>query len=245
MSVRRGLYQLLDASTMNFQSAMRELGILLAFIVLFPLAFLFFLGQIVAPAERLQVLVGSVMMEMALLNVNVVAQSIAHDKDSKLYDLYVTLPMSPIVYVAANALSFLPFSLASAGLTLAVGAVWFGLSGIAVAPLVLALLLIWASTLGIGFLIAVYGTSPRQINTNAQFVGIVMTFFAPVFYPVTALPLALRYLAYAWPLTWGAILLQDILHGTMGGVPVAVGVLGAFAVLWAALIALGLRWRDS
>lgn len=245
MSVRRGALQLYDATVMYLRSSMRELGILVAFIILFPLAFLFFLGQIVAPAERLQVLVGSIMMEMALLNVNAIAQGIAQDKDTKLYDLYVTLPMSPIVYVGAIALSFLPFSLISAGITLVVGSVWFGLSGVALVPLVLALLLIWASTLGIGFLIAVYGSSPRQINTNAQFVGIVMTFFAPVFYPVTALPRALQYLAYAWPLTWGAILLQDILHGAMGGVPVAVGVLGAFATVWAALIAFGLRWRSD
>ncbi|HEV2317780.1 MAG TPA: ABC transporter permease [Thermoplasmata archaeon] len=244
MSLMRTVRQTVDATLMAYRSASRDLGLLLAFIILFPIGFLFFLGQIVAPAQRPHVLVGSIMMEMALLNINVIAQSIGQDKESKLYDLWVSLPMSPVVYVTSLALSFLPFSLLSAGITLAVGAVWFGIGAFSIGVLLAALLLVWASTLGIGFLVGVYGTSPRQINTSAQFVGIVMTFFAPVFYPVTALPVALQYLAYAWPLTWGAILLQAILTGSATGVLAAGGVLAVFAVAWVVLIGIGLRWRQ-
>ena len=245
MSVVAVARQTVIALQMNYRGLVRELGLLLVFVVVFPLGFLFFLGQIAAPGARVQILVGSIMMEAALLNINVVAQGIGSDKQTKLYDLYVSLPISPIAYVLALALSMLPATLLSAGLTLAAGELWFGLPAFSTPLLPLGLLLVWASTLGIGFLIAVYGTTPRQISTNAQFVGLVMTFLAPVFYPITVLPRALQYVAYAWPLTWGAILLAAILHGNLGGTLQAAGVLGLFAVAWGVLISLGLRWRST
>lgn len=235
--------QLLDCLVMSWRSTLRELGIIIGFVIIFPLGFLFFLGHIAAPALRVQVLVGSIMMEMALLNINVVAQGIGNDKDRKLYDLYVSLPMSPLAYVLSIALSLLPFNLGSAAITLVVGELWFGLPPFSVPALLAGLLLVWASTLGIGFLIAVYGSSPRQINTNAQLVGIIMTFLAPVFYPISVLPPVLQYLAYAWPVTWGAILLQEIIHSNADAALQASAVLAFFAALWAVMIGVGLRWR--
>jgi ABC-2 type transport system permease protein len=237
--------QIVAATVMAYRQTIRELGLLLTFVVVFPLGFLFFLSAIVRTALLAQVVVGSLMMEMALLNVNVLAQSIGSDKQSKVYDLWVSLPMSPAVYVVPLALSMLPFSLVSAGVTLGVGLVAFHLpiSAASVPAIFAGFLLVWASTLGIGFLIGVYGTSPRQINGVAQFVGIVMTFFAPVFYPVTILPVYLQYAAYAWPLTWGTVLLTGLVAGPGSNVAIASVVLAGFTGLWFVLISRGLRWR--
>jgi ABC-2 type transport system permease protein len=238
--------QVVDATIMAYRSTFRELGVILAFVVLFPIGFLFFLGLIVRPQLQTQVLVGSMMMEMALLNVNVLAQTIGNDKRSKLWDLWVSLPARPTVYVVSNALTLLPFSLLATVVTLGLGAVYFG---IALSPLVLvflvpAFLVIWASTLGIGFLIGVYGGAPRRINTIAQFVGIVMTFFAPIFYPLSALPTVLQYVAGLWPLTWGELLLVDLIRGAVGEAVIAATILGGFTVVWFVLIGAGLRWRE-
>ncbi|MCI4321869.1 MAG: ABC transporter permease [Thermoplasmata archaeon] len=234
------------ALQMVFRTTMREIGLILAFVVLFPLAFLFFLGAIVQPGLRTQVVVGAVMMETALLNVNVLAQSMGADKESKQYDLWVSLPVSPIVYVTALAVSLLPFSLLSAVLTIGVGVLAFGVTiPLAVVPvLFLGFLLVWASTLGIGFAIGVFGRTPRQINQVAQFVGIVMTFFAPVFYPVSFLPLPLRAIAYAWPITWGTVLLTGLLSSNATSVLEATVVLTAFAVASLVFIGRGIRWRE-
>jgi ABC-2 type transport system permease protein len=240
------VHQILDATVMAYRATFRELGIILAFVVLFPVGFLFFLGVIVRPDLRAQVLVGSMMMEMALLNVNVLAQTIGNDKHSKLWDLWVSLPARPTVYVVSNALTLLPFSLLASAVTLGLGAVYFGipLSVTLIALILPAFLIVWASTLGIGFLIGVYGGPPRRINTVAQFVGIVMTFFAPIFYPLSALPTALQYVAAVWPLTWGELLLVDLIHGAASGAAVAAAVLGGFTALWFVLIGVGLRWRE-
>jgi ABC-2 type transport system permease protein len=245
MTVAVTFRQLIDATALQYRASSRELGIILAFVILFPLGFLFFLSVIVQPALRPQVLVGSIMMEMALLNVNVVAQTIGSDKQSKIYDLWVSLPINPVVYVLANSLSVLPYSLLSAAVTLAIGVAFFGIVlSVPLLLLVAALLLIWASTLGVGFLIGVYGSSPRQINTVAQFVGIVMTFFAPIFYPLSALPLVLQYVSYAWPLTWGALLLHALVVADLSGAALDAVVLAGFTGLWAGLVAVGLRWRQ-
>ena len=243
--MKRTLYQVADATRMQYRQMIRELGLLLGFVILFPLGFLFFLGVLARSALLVQVVVGSVMMETALLNVNVLAQTIGNDKESKLYDLWVSLPVSPVVYVVSNALGLLPFSLLSAFVTLGVGDLYFhlGISWSIVPVLLLAFLLVWASTLGIGFLIGVYGRSPRQINSLAQFVGILMSFFAPIFYPVGLLPAPLQYLADAWPMTWGAGLLSDLLRNDLHGAGVASAVLAGFSLLWLGVIGYGLRWR--
>jgi ABC-2 type transport system permease protein len=244
--VKRTLYQIVDATAMQYRQTFRELGLLLAFVVLFPLGFLFFLGLLARTGLLVQVVVGAVMMETALLNVNVLAQTIGNDKDHKLYDLWVSLPVSPVVYVVSNALGLLPFSLLSAFLTLGVGDLYFhlGIPLSLVPVLLLAFLLVWASTLGIGFLIGVYGRSPRQINSVAQFVGILMSFFAPIFYAVSLLPVPLQYVADAWPLTWGAGLLADLLHSDFGAAATASAVLVGFSALWLGVIGYGLRWRS-
>jgi ABC-2 type transport system permease protein len=240
------LRQIGVATSMSLRATFRELGAILGFVVLFPLAFLFFLGAIVQSDLRTQVVVGAIMMEMALLNVNVVGQSIGADKESKLYDLWVSLPASPVVYVTSIALSLLPFSLLSAVLTLTVGAIAFGVTiPLALVPwLLLGFLLVWASTLGIGFAIGVFGRTPRQINQIAQFVGIVMTFFAPVFYPVTFLPVPVRVIAYLWPITWGTVLLTGLLASNATTVLEATAVLGGFALGSVVLISRGIRWRQ-
>jgi ABC-2 type transport system permease protein len=225
----------------------RELGIILGFTILLPIGILFFLNVLVAPAMHTQVLVGVIMLEMALLNINALAQSIGFEKQTKMLDLWVSLPVSPVVYVLGNALSLLPFTLLSAAVTLTVAVVGFGfVLPLAILPLlVVGMLLIWASTLGIGFLIGVYGRTPRQINMWAQIIGVLLSFFAPVFYPLSVLPVPLQVVASAWPLTWGASFLLGILHSNAHAVLVGGGVLVGFVALWFVLIAYGLRWRQK
>jgi ABC-2 type transport system permease protein len=247
MSLARSLRQIATATLMLLKEATRELGLVLGFSILFPIGILFFLDVQVPATDRVQVLVGTIMMEMSLLNVNALAQSMGQDKDTKIFDLWVSLPVSPVVYTVSTALSFLPFSLASAFVTLIVASTAFGISlPLTLIPLLIAgLLLVWLSTLGIGFLIGAYGRTPRQINTYAQLVGILLTFFAPVFYPVTFLPPELQVVAYLWPLTWGSVFLVGILNGVELTVLRAGAVLAGFVVFWFILIARGVRWRQA
>jgi ABC-2 type transport system permease protein len=241
------LRQTLIATRMLLVEGNRQVGFLLGFTVLFPIGILFFLNVLVAPDLRSQVLVGVIMMEMALLNINSLAQSIGQDKQSKLFDLWVSFPMSPVVYVLSIAFALLPYSLLSAFVTLGVAIAAFGivLPWSLIPLLVVGLVVVWASTLGIGFLIGVYGRSPRQINLWAQLIGILLTFFAPVFYPLSILPTPLQVLAAAWPLTWGAQFLLGILHQATSTVIESGTVLGGFIVLWFVLIGTGLRWRQK
>ncbi len=185
-------------------------------------------------------------MEIALVNINVLAQSFAQDKPSHFFELWVSFPLSPIVYVLGTALPWLPISLLTAGVTLAAGILLFGIH-LTISPviLVLSLVLVWSSTTGIGYLVAVYGRTPGQVNQLAQFVGVMMTFFAPIYYPVTALPLFAQYIAYARPLSWGAILLKAIFLSQTATATLANGVLSLYTVVGFALIAGGLDWRQK
>ncbi|MCI4372816.1 MAG: ABC transporter permease, partial [Thermoplasmata archaeon] len=193
-----------------------------------------------------QVLVGTIMMETALLNINGLAQSLGNDKATRMFDLWVSMPVSPVVYALSNALSLLPFTLASALITLGVAVGGFGVTiSWAIFPLLVGgFVLVWASTLGIGYVVGVYGGTPRQINSTAQIVGVILTFFAPIFYPVSVLPVPLQAVAYLWPLTWGSEFLVALVHGAGGTALLSGSVLIAYVVGWIVLISSGLRWRQ-
>lgn len=246
MSFARGVVQVITATRMLLVESTRELGLLLGFTIVFPIGILFFLNLLAPPTMRVHLLVGTIMMEMALLNINALAQSMGRDKDTKIFDLWVSLPVSPVVYTMSTALSYLPFSLASALVVLAVAVgLGVGLSWSILPFLLAGLLLVWLSTLGIGFLIGAYGRTPRQINSYAQLVGILLTFFAPVFYPVSVLPPVIQAVAYAWPLTWGSTFLVGILDGSARTVFESGVVLAGFVGLWFLLIGYGVRWRQT
>lgn len=247
MSVREGFRQVAVATRMLLLESSRELGLVLGFSVIFPVGILFFLNVLAAPDLRVQALVGTIMLDMALLNVNALAQTMGQDKARKEFDLWVSLPVRPAVYTAAVALSYLPYSLAAAAVTLGVGIAGFHIPvpTSTIPTLFAGFFLVWASTLGIGFLIGALGRTPRQINSYAQLIGILLTFFAPVFYPVTVLPVPLQWVAYAWPLTWGSRYLTAVVVGNPGVALEAAAVLAGYVVLWSTLIALGLRWRQT
>lgn len=247
MTVSSTFRALVTATRMALVESFRDIGGVLAFTILFPVGILFFLNELVVPGLRVQVLVGVIMLEMGLLNINALAQSMGGDKQTKIFDLWVSLPISPLVYTLSNALALLPYSVLSAVVTLGVAISVFGIAlSWATLPLLLGgLVLVWASTLGVGFVIGAYGRSPRQINMWAQLIGILLTFFAPVFYPLSVLPVPLQYLAAAWPLTWGTEFLNGILHGTATTVVGAGAVLAGFVLVWFALIGLGVRWRSK
>ncbi|MCI4365314.1 MAG: ABC transporter permease [Thermoplasmata archaeon] len=246
MSVYQTLRRLGIATHMLLVETLRELGIVLGFTIIFPIGILFFLNQLIPPDLRVQVLVGTIMMETALLNINGLAQSLGNDKATRVFDLWVSLPVSPVVYALSNALVLLPFTVLSALITLGVAVVAFHVAiSFAVFPLLVGgFVLVWASTLGIGYLVGVYGGTPRQINSTAQIVGIILTFFAPIFYPVSVLPLPLQVVAFAWPLTWGSEFLVAVVHGAGGTALLSGGVLLAYVITWLVLIGSGVRWRQ-
>ena len=130
------LRQLAVATRMLLVESTRELGLILGFTIIFPIGILFFLNQLVVPDLRVQVLVGTIMMETALLNINALAQSLGNDKSTRMFDLWVSLPINPIAYALSNALSYLPYTLASALLTLGVAVLAFHVSiAVSVFPL--------------------------------------------------------------------------------------------------------------
>jgi ABC-2 type transport system permease protein len=247
VNVRRSLTRFARATQMLFTETTRELAIVMGFTIIFPVGILFFLNHLVVPQLRTQVLIGTIMMETALLNINALAQTIGNDKQTHMLDLWVSLPISPVVYALSNAVVLLPFTLLSAVITMGVAVGFFGLAIPAHAVLLLVggFVLVWGSTLGVGYLIGVYGGTPRQINSNAQLIGIILTFFAPVFYPVTVLPPVLRAVAYAWPLTWGTQFLVAIVNGPSSTAAISGVVLVGYVGAWLLLIGLGPRWRQA
>ncbi len=76
-----------------------------------------------------------------------------------------------------------------------------------------AVVLIAVTSTFLGLLIAVSVTEVFEAQTFSNFFRFPMLFLCGLFFPIERLPLILRPLSYALPLTYGV----DVLHGSFGG----------------------------
>jgi ABC-2 type transport system permease protein len=113
------------------------------------------------------------------------------------------------------------------------------LSGVAWSLVIPAIILIAIVSTFLGLLIAVSVSQVFEAQTFSNFFRFPMMFLCGLFVPIMSLPVFIRPLSYALPLTYGV----DILHGAVHGgniMPLALDfpVLGAFCL---GLFALSLR----
>lgn len=107
------------------------------------------------------------------------------------------------------------------------------------APLVLLPLVIL--TLGLAWILASLGVFLRDVGQTIGIITTVMMFLAPVFYPVTAVPAALRYWIMANPLTFIIEQAREVL--IWGHTPDWAG-LGLYTLLAVAIAWIGYAWFE-
>jgi lipopolysaccharide transport system permease protein len=89
-------------------------------------------------------------------------------------------------------------------------------------------------TLGVAWMLASLGVFLRDLGQTTSIITMIMLFFSPIFYPVKALPVALRPWIMANPLTFIIEQAREVL--IWGHLPDWVG-LGIYS-----LVALGVAW---
>ena len=113
------------------------------------------------------------------------------------------------------------------------------LSGVDWLALIPAVVLIAISSTFLGLFIAVSVSEVFEAQTFSNFFRFPMLFLCGLFFPIEQLPIWLRPLSYALPLTYGA----DVLHASIrraGRMPLSAD-LGLLAVFCAVLFAVSLR----
>ncbi|HEX9677244.1 ABC transporter permease [Nitrososphaera sp.] len=165
----------------------------------------------------------------------------------KIQDIFVASPVSPLTYMMGLALSELLFGL-PALTVLAILVVYFGGSLLTIPLLLVTILLLWGSMSAMGFFISSHMLHMRNATQVISFVNVILAVLPPVFYSVSTLPDALRYLSYAVPTTHASIMFQQ----TMGLATPADWSLGfgfavqiAYLVGFVALAKTKAIWRET
>jgi ABC-2 type transport system permease protein len=224
-------------------------------VFLTPFSFLFFLFIIGASvhSDLFQYgIVGGVLFT-ALFTGNGMLNDCAYLRlERQLQQVFVASPVSSVAYVLGMALSELAFSLPALALFFAILALVHPVGALALATLVAIVLLTWLLASTLGFLISTLFRQLREIWPIGNVIFSTLSILPPLFYPIAALPLGVRWVAFLAPSTFAGQL-ADWSVG-LGGTPIAPAWLGDPAVQVAGLVgstalfglaaALLARWRE-
>ena len=247
MTGRNRVRAFLTLTYMNGLIPIRRQPLYLVNLLASPLAFLFFI-YIASGGKLLPYAIGGGMLQTVLSIGTSLQADLSHYRhDMKLQDVVVASPVEAWVYVSGMAFSEFVYSIPG----MAVFAVlWAGTAGatlVGAATLVAVLLLVWAFASALGFTLATYFSDVRETFAFSPLISLGLTVLPPVYYPVSALPVAFRPLAYLSPTTYAA----DLLHGVVGlGAPSITtqlfdwAVLIGFTVGLLALASAKARWRE-
>lgn len=162
---------------------------------------------------------------------SMLAVTVTFEKRGRSFDRLLLAPIPFVLLMTAKISGAILFGAVNAFVPLAIAAFLTDLSGVAWVVLVPAVLLIAVSSTLLGLLIAVSVSEVFEAQTFSNFFRFPMLFLCGLFVPVAALPVWLRPLSYALPLTYGV----DALHGSILGdwslpAPVSFGLLVAYCV---------------
>lgn len=212
-----------------------------------PFSFLFVL-LVVSGGEQIELaLAGTLIMAFGSSGIWV-GMDIAENKiEYRMQDVFVSSPVSPLVYLTGLALAqllvaLLPLSII-AGLV-----IHFSGSLLNVPMLAATVVLIFGTMSAIGFFVASRISMLRTVNDTIVALMIVLGMLPPVYYSVQVLPAGLQYLAYTIPTTHASLILQHMM-----GLPVPGGwspglsfaVMAAYMAGFLALAMSKAGWREK
>jgi ABC-2 type transport system permease protein len=209
--------------------------------LIFPLAWtgMFFIKSGRGLGSIPDLLPGVVAISILFGTTSLLAVTVTFEKKNRSFERLLLAPIPLELLMLAKTGGAILFGAANAFVPVVIGAFLFDLSQVAWGAFVPAVLLISVASTFLGLFIAVAVTEVFEAQTFSNFFRFPMIFLCGLFFPVEKLPVFLKPLSYALPLTYGT----DVLHGAVHGgnaMPFSLDlmILGAFCV---GLFALSLR----
>ncbi|MEJ2723163.1 MAG: ABC transporter permease [Deltaproteobacteria bacterium] len=209
--------------------------------LIFPLAWtgMFFIKSGKGLGSIPDLLPGVVAISILFGTTSLLAVTVTFEKKNRSFERLLLAPSPLELLMLAKTGGAILFGAANAFVPVVIGAFLFDLSQVAWGAFVPAVLLISVASTFLGLFIAVAVTEVFEAQTFSNFFRFPMIFLCGLFFPVEKLPVFLKPLSYALPLTYGT----DVLHGAVHGgnaMPFSLDlmILGAFCI---GLFALSLR----
>ncbi len=177
--------------------------------IIFPLSWalmLFMRSQ--QAVEIIEILPGLMAMSVLFGTTSMLAVTITFERKGHSFDRLLLAPISLKVMVLAKIIGSVLFGIFNAFVPIIFGAFLSDLSDVNWGFVFIGVLFIAFSSTLVGLVIAVSAKEIFEAQTYSNFFRFPMIFFCGLFFPVSTLPIFLRPLSYALPLTYGV----DILH---------------------------------
>jgi len=202
--------------------------------LIFPLAWTaaFFLRSGSGFGDIPAILPGLMAVSVLFGTTSMLAVTVTFEKKGRSFERLLLAPISLELLMLAKTTGAIVFGIANAFVPLIIALLLTDLGGINWATLLPIVVLIAVSSTFLGLFIAVSVSEVFEAQTFSNFFRFPMIFLCGLFMPVSQLPIWLRPISYALPLTYGA----DVLHASInkaGLMPTALNfaVLSAFCLV--------------
>jgi len=196
------LREFLDLIVMQLKMIKAYLPVFLFFSILFPIGFMLVFGYISVKELTPYIVAGTITFYISVGVLTSVAQSLGFERNSGRFSLMVATGIPKELYAISIALSNGLATLIMVPIILALGAYFLHVVIGSVLYLIVALVSaifmgsMFGMTLGLGI------KNMYAVNQYSTIIGFVLSFFAPVYFPLTFIPLPFRYLTYIEPTTY-------------------------------------------
>lgn len=167
------------------------------------------------------ILPGVIAISILFGTTSMLAVTVTFEKKNRSFDRLLLAPISLRLLMLAKTSGAILFGVLNALAPIGVAALLSDLSQVNWLALVPALLLIAVSSTFLGLFTAVSVSEVFEAQTFSNFFRFPMVFLCGLFFPIAALPVFLRPLAYIFPLTYGVDILQQSIRQA-GALPMAV-----------------------
>lgn len=158
--------------------------------------------------DLISLLPGLMAMSILFGTTSMLAVTITFEKRGRSFDRLLLAPINLTVLVLAKISGAIIFGLIISLLPVILAAFWVDLSGINWGMVVLSLILMATSSTLLGLAIAISSKEVFEAQTYSNFFRFPMLFLSGLFIPILRLPVFLRPISYALPLTYGADILR-------------------------------------
>jgi ABC-2 type transport system permease protein len=183
--------------------------------LIFPLAWtgMFFIRSGSGAESIPTLLPGVVAVSILFGTTSMLAVTVTFEKKNRSFERLLLAPIPFELLMLAKTSGAILFGVANAFVPVAMAAFLTDLSQVAWGVFIAAVLLIAVASTFLGLFIAVAVSEVFEAQTFSNFFRFPMMFLCGLFFPIERLPVFLKPLAYALPLTYGA----DVLHGAVHG----------------------------
>ncbi|ACP37851.1 ABC transporter permease [Saccharolobus islandicus] len=198
------LSEFLNLIVMQLKMIRAYLPVFLFFSILFPIGFMLVFGYISIRSLTPFIVAGTITFYVSIGVLTSVAQSLAFERNAGRFSLMIATGIPREFYAISIALSNGIATLIMIPIILVLGSYLLHVEIKSIPFLLIALLssLFMASMLGMALGLGIRNI--YAVNQYSTIISFVLSFFAPVYFPVAFIPLPFRYLTYIEPTTYVA-----------------------------------------